>query len=64
MLWKSLFVAQDSFWLPPLTPFPQEHPASCNYPPLLGMNSELYMLLQAGQSLSHWTHLDYQDVSI
>lgn len=32
--------------------------------PSLGMNSELYMMLQAGQSPDHGTHLDYQDATI
>lgn len=31
--------------------------------PSLGMNSELYMMLQAGKNPGHWTHLDYQDAT-
>lgn len=61
---KCLLVAQGSVLLPPLLTLSPRVPGHAVIILSLAMNSELYMMLQAGQSPGHWTHLDYEDATI
>lgn len=64
MLWICLLAAKDSLRLPPLPSLFLKSTQPAVIIPSFGMTSELYTMLQAGQSPGHWTHLDYQDATI